>query len=99
MRFLTLLDPQSQPVSGLDDALFVNASRGVFYLADTGNNRVLAITVEGLDGELFASVGSIHAFVTVNTKTGIVTPVVKNLNGPHGLAFVPRSIEDDGGDR
>jgi len=41
VSFLTLLDPATrQPVTGLDDAVFATATRGVFYLADTGNNRI-----------------------------------------------------------
>jgi hypothetical protein len=71
----------------------------VFYLADTGNNRVLLITVEDLQvGTLFASVGSLNALVTVDTKTGVVTPFVGSLMGPHGLAFVSNT-DDEVGDR
>jgi sugar lactone lactonase YvrE len=100
VAFLTLLDPSTnQPVSGLDDAVFATADRGVFYLADTGNNRVLLITVEDLQvGTLFASVGSLNALVTVDTKTGVVTPFVGSLMGPHGLAFVSNT-DDEVGDR
>jgi hypothetical protein len=95
VAFLTLLDQTGAPVSGLDDAVFATAPRGVFYLADTSNNRILAMTVDDLDGELFASVGSLNAFVTVNTKTGVVTPFYAKLKGPHGIAFVPRRDEDE----
>jgi sugar lactone lactonase YvrE len=100
VAFLTLLDPSTNlPVSGLDDAVFATAGRGVFYLADTGNNRVLLITVEDLQvGTLFASVGSLNALVTVDTKTGVVTPFLGSLTGPHGLAFVPNS-DGEIGDR
>jgi hypothetical protein len=90
VSFLRLLDQSGSPVSGLDDALFVIDSKGTFFLADTGNNRVLAIEIDGLPvGSLYASVGSLNEFASVNTTTGKVTPVVPNLNGPHGLAFIP----------
>ena len=96
VAFLTLIDPRSnQHVTGLDDAVFVTATRGTFYLADTGNNRVLRITAAGLDlGSLFASVGSVNALVLVDLDSGKVSPFVSNLNGPHGLAFVPQGDEE-----
>jgi hypothetical protein len=84
-------------VTGLDDAVFATARQGVFYLAETGNNRVLAITVDDLDvGSLFASVGSENALVSVNLTTGVVLPFVANLKGPHGLVFQPAIDEGDG---
>jgi len=101
VSFLTLLDaPSGQPVSGLDDAVFASASRGVFYLADTGNNRVLAIKADDLEfGSLFASVGSLKALVSVNLKSGAVSPFIGNLNGPHGLAFLPQRESDEEDER
>jgi hypothetical protein len=90
VSFLTLLDQNGQNVSGLDDAVFAMASRGTFYLADTGNNRVLKITADDLDpGSLFASVGSLKELALVDQKTGRLTPFLANLNGPHGLVFLP----------
>jgi hypothetical protein len=102
VSFLTLLDPMGARVSGLDDAVFATAGRGVFYLADTNNNRVLAITADNLErGSLFASVGSLKAFVSVDLETGIVSPIVsvRGLNGPHGLVFQPVLEGDEQGDR
>jgi hypothetical protein len=98
VSFLTLIDPSShQHVTGLDDAVFVTAQRGTFYLADTGNNRVLKIVAAGLDpGSLFASVGSVNALVSVDLDSGRVSPFVSNLHGPHGLAFVPQGDEEGG---
>jgi hypothetical protein len=96
VSFLTLLDPQSgQAVSGLDDAVFATARQGVFYLAETGHNRILAITVDDLEfGSLFASVSSLNALASVDTRTGVATPFVTNLKGPHGLVFVPLSDDE-----
>ena len=96
VSFLTLASPSGQPVSGLDDAVFATASRGVFYLADTGNNRVMAIKADDLEfGSLFASVGSLKALVSVNLKSGTVSPFVGNLNGPHGIVFLPQRDGDE----
>jgi hypothetical protein len=93
--FLQLLDSTSKPVSGLDDAVFATAEAGTFYLSDTNNNRVLAIDVTDLSvGSLFASVGSLNELASVDLKTGKVSAFVPNLNGPHGLVFVPSNEED-----
>jgi hypothetical protein len=91
VSFLTLLDPSTgMPVSGLDDAVFVTAEAGTFYLTDTGNNRVLTIQSEDLKpGTLYACIGSLKEFAKVDLETGFVTAIVPNLNGPHGLVFVP----------
>lgn len=90
VSFLTLLDQNGQNVSELDDAVFATAARGTFYLADTGNNRVLRIKTDDLaPGSLFASVGSLKELALVNQKTGRLTPFLSNLNGPHGLVFLP----------
>jgi hypothetical protein len=98
VSFLTLLDPNSGlRVSGLDDAVFATAQRGIFYLTETGKNRVLAIQVDELEfGSLFAWVGSVHALISVDLRTGNVSPFVGNLSGPHGLVFLPESQDDEG---
>ena len=90
VSFLRLLDQSKVPVSGLDDAVFATASEGTFFLTDTKNNRILKVTADDLpDGSLYACVGSLNALVSVDIKTGIVTPIVSSLNGPHGLEFLP----------
>src|SRR6516162_234289 len=55
VSFVTLLDPATGlHISGLDDAVFATAREGVFYLSDTGNNRVLKIEVDHIRvGSLF----------------------------------------------
>jgi hypothetical protein len=96
VSFLTLLDQAKQPVADLDDAAFVTAHKGTFFLADTGNNRVLTIDADDLTvGSLYASVSSLSALVKVDRKTGIVTPLVAHLKGPHGLQFVARTEKDE----
>ena len=100
VSFLTLLDPSTgMPVSGLDDAVFVMAKAGTFYLTDTGNNRVLTIKAEDLKpGTLYACIGSVKEFAQVDLETGFVTVIVPNLNGPHGLVFIPSDDNDNQGD-
>jgi hypothetical protein len=99
VSFLQLLYPTTGlAVSGLDDAVFATAREGIFYLADTGNNRILKIEVNHVPvGTLFASVGSLNQLTVVDIHTGLTTPFVSNLNGPHGLEFV--SNADDGNEQ
>ena len=90
VSFVKLRDAAGKAVSGLDDSVFATTREGTFYLTETGANQVLKIKATHLKpGTLFASVGSLHALVSVDTKTGIATPVISNLKGPHGLEFVP----------
>jgi len=100
VSFLTLLDPSTGlAVSGLDDAVFVTAEAGTFYLSDTNNNRVLTIPAEDLKpGTLYACIGSLNEFAKVNLATGFVTAIVPNLNAPHGLVFIPSGNENNQGD-
>jgi hypothetical protein len=97
VSFLQLLDPSTGlAVSGLDDAVFATAREGTFYLADTSNNRILKIEVDHVRvGTLFASVGSLNQLTVVDNHTGVTSPFVSNLKGPHGLEFVPRSDDDE----
>jgi hypothetical protein len=97
VSFLTLLDPSTGlAVSGLDDAVFATAREGTFYLADTGNNRILKIEVDHVRvGSMFASVGSLKELAVVDIHTGLTIPLVSNLNGPHGLEFVPNTDENE----
>jgi hypothetical protein len=98
VRFLQLLDPSTGlAVSAIDDAVFATAVKGTFYLSDTGNNRVLKIDVDHVPvGSLFVSVGSLNELAVVDIHTGFTTPLVSNLNGPHGLEFVPQTDDDNG---
>jgi len=97
VSFLQLLDPSTGlAVSGLDDAVFATAREGTFYLADTGNNRILKIDVDDVPvGALCASVGSLNELAVVDIHTGVTKPLVSHLKGPHGLQFVPNDDDDE----
>jgi DNA-binding beta-propeller fold protein YncE len=97
VSFLQLLDPSTGlAVSAIDDAVFATAVKGTFYLSDTGNNRVLKIDVDHVPvGSLFVSVGSLNQLTVVDIHTGFTAPLVSNLNGPHGLEFVPQTDDDN----
>ena len=67
--------------------------RSVTVFAEGGAVNASApdsIAVDDLEfGSLFASVGSVHALVSV-LRNGTVSPFVGNLSGPHGLVFLPQ---------
>ncbi len=89
VAFLQLIDSTGANVSGLDDAVFPSSTSGTFFVTDTNNNQVIAIKMTGLKiGSLYASVGSLNAFTSVDLKTGKVTPLVGTFNGPHGILFL-----------
>jgi hypothetical protein len=85
---------------GLDDVIKPGATSGTFYIADTADNRVLAVHVSGLNpNDYYASVG--NAFGQVDPKTGQFTALVDAANAPgfqfgsaHGAAFVPDHSPD-----
>jgi hypothetical protein len=95
ISFLQLLDAPGKNSSDLDDSVFVLSPSGSFYVADTGNNRILKVDVTGLTPmALYASVGSQNAVANVDLSTGLATPFITssggmNINGPHGLGFAP----------
>src|SRR5215469_395086 len=100
VSFLQLIDSSTGlNISGIDDAEITTATEEVFYLADTGNNRVLKIEVDEVPvGSLFCSVTSLNYLGLVDIHTGVATPFVNNLNGPHGLELVARGDDDDDND-
>lgn len=89
VSFLQLIDPSTGLAinSGIDDALFATAGRGVFYLQIEVDHVPL--------GTLFVSVSDLNELATVGIHTGLAKPFVANLNAPHGLRFVPADDEDE----
>jgi DNA-binding beta-propeller fold protein YncE len=92
VSFLQLIDPNTGAVvANLDDCVFVTTPSGSFYLTDTGNNRVLKIDVSDMEvPSLLGSVPSLNMLANIDMTTGVVTPFLPNLNGPHGLEYIPR---------
>lgn len=87
--FLQLLDQKGAKVSSLDDVAFATNATGTFYVSDTNANQVVAIKMSGLTvNSLFASIGSLNSFVSVDTKTGKVKPIVTTFKGPRGILFL-----------
>jgi hypothetical protein len=90
--------------AGLDDVIQPSSTSGTFYIADTADNRVLAVHVSHLNtSDYYASVGSLGAFGQVDPATGVFTPLLSAANAPgmkfgspHGIVFVadPQSEHD-----
>jgi hypothetical protein len=85
--FVNLLGTNGQPILGFpDDTVFPTVRSGVFYVADTGANKVYALSATGLvPGSVFIDVG--NEFGELNTSTGVVTPLFTGVS-PHGVTFV-----------
>ncbi len=89
VSFLQLIDTTGTAVSGLDDAVWVLTPKGTFFISDTKNNRVLKVEASNLSPvSLYASVGSLNVVGNVDLETGVVTPFITSVNGPHGMVFV-----------
>jgi hypothetical protein len=97
VSFLQLIDPSTGlAISGIDDAVITTARKEVFYLADTGNNRVLKIEVDDVPvGSLFCSISSLNYLGLIDIHTGVATPFVSNLNAPHGLELVSGNDDNE----
>jgi len=87
VSFVNLLNATGATAGAPDDALFPTSPSGTFYVADTGANTIYAITATGLTPgtSLYADVA--NAFSSVDTTTGLVTPIVTGTS-PHGMDFV-----------
>lgn len=89
---LKLVAAPGTTIGSPDDAIFPTASSGTFYLTDTTANVVWALPASGLSSnQLYVNVGD--EFGSVNTKTGVVTPIFSG-KGLHGIEFVPTAIPE-----
>jgi hypothetical protein len=67
--------------AGLDDVIRPDATSGTFYIADTANNRVLAVKVSGLnENDYYASVASLGGFGQIDPTTGQFTLMVRTVS-------------------
>jgi hypothetical protein len=77
-------------VNAMDDVVFPGATSGTLYVADTGTNKVYAVTLTGLNPDTpIISLGSFDEVALVNPITGVVgAPLLTGLTATHGLDFV-----------
>ncbi len=104
-RFITIANPgaanqtltskqvslNGQPVSNIDDVLYPSATAGTLYVSDQNNNRVLALSVSGLDlNSPFVTLENDNILATLS-PSGAATPFytgqLGSLAAPHGLDF------------
>jgi hypothetical protein len=77
--------------SSLDDVIFPGATAGWLYLSETGaNNKVDKVWLSGLDPNtpIVALGGKLNELALVDLTTGVATPLLTGLTGPHGMDFV-----------
>lgn len=89
----------SQTVSRLlvgtqvDDTVYATKRSGTFYVADAKKNAIYSLSGPLQAGTLYTEAPSdagVAGFVgTVDTSTGIITPVVTGFQSPTGLIFDP----------
>jgi hypothetical protein len=77
----------------LNDVIFTTSTAGTLYITDTGSNTIYTLTKPYFPAnEIYGAEVIANDVGLVDMNTGIVSPVVTGLNGPHGLAFAPTSV-------
>lgn len=71
----------------IDDVRWATSATGTLYVADTGANKVYAITGHFTPGAAYVSATSYIG--TLNLSDGQVSPVVIGMASPAGMWFVP----------
>jgi hypothetical protein len=90
-----------QSVSGLmpvevDDTAFVTSTEGFILFADKGLNKVFALKKNAfVPGTAYTAADGGPFVGTIDLTTGVITPIVKGLNGPGGLVFVDTTPRED----
>ena len=82
-------------VSGLDDVLYPSSGAGTVFLADQNNNRVLALSVSGLDTSTpFASLtGATTSELVTVAADGTATPFFTGVGSPLGALKSPHGSD------
>ena len=83
-----LSDASKNPVS-VDDTLFSPGAVGEILMTDQKTGAIYTVTVPaGSPAQALSAAQDIGQLGTVNTKTGLFTPVISGLGSPRGLAFI-----------
>ena len=87
----------------LDDTVFTTQSQGELLVADKGLNAIYVITAPYFAASAYSAVSVFstpsapnpnESFVgQTNLTTGFVTPIVKGMSNPGGMAFIPSGID------
>lgn len=80
----------SKGSTSVDDTLFVPSVSGELLVSSTGSNTVYAIQSNSfVPGTPFSASDSSNFVGTLNTSTGVLTPILSGLDSPHGEGFIP----------
>jgi hypothetical protein len=98
LKYLTLT-ANGKAVSGMDDTLFITSGSGTLYATATsagtgGLGEVDKFNISLPTGTLIASIGSLEEIAIVDQSTGNLTPFLSDLEGIHGLDFVPTVVPE-----
>jgi hypothetical protein len=71
----------------IDDTVLASSSQGVILVSDRDGETIYAVTAPFFGPSEAYSAGP--TFVgRLDTHTGVLTPVVKNMVSPHGMTFI-----------
>lgn len=80
---------------GVDDTKWITSPQGTLYIADTGANKVYAITGTFTPGTVFGDFpdgSGVTGFVgTLDLTSGTIRPFAIGLISPAGMMFVPQN--------
>jgi hypothetical protein len=80
----------------VDDTVFPTAPSGTILVVDTKGNTVYAVKSDAFQpGGAYSASDSDGILGKVDLSTGLLTPIVKGMQTPHGALFIPASSEDD----
>lgn len=80
----------------VDDTLYVPSADGRILVSDTSTDTIYAIDRGAfVPGTAYSAAASAGFVGTVDFNNGRITPVVKGLVGPHGLAFLAATRDED----
>jgi PEP-CTERM motif len=82
-------DKEGDPLEGMDDVIFPDATSGWLFVAGTPGNAVYKLWVTGLTiGTPIIALGSFNEVATVNPITGVVETPLLDVASPHGMEFL-----------
>jgi hypothetical protein len=95
VSLLPLTDASASPVS-VDDSLFPPNAPGDVLLTDQTTGTIYRLTGQAINSGLVLSAAQdIGELGSLNTSTGVFTPVITGLGSPRGLAFLPLDVAHD----
>jgi hypothetical protein len=80
----------------VDDTVFPTSPRGTIFVVDTAGDTVYAIKSNAFQpGGAYSASDSDGILGKVDLSTGLVTPIVKGMQSPHGALFIAAVPDDD----